>query len=370
LILAAIIGSSWYVAMERSQPGFLRYYFFDRHVLGFLSDSQPHGGSPWWYYIPVLIVGGFPWIAYLPVLGWARSAEQGAGSGEQGRAPCSLLPAPCSNRPMLLLGCWLVGGTLFLSISSAKFVTYIWPVFPALAILAAIVWERKIDGSLGDRASHWMGRIVWCTCLIGPLGLPTVLAITQIALPARFSPLVWALAAAAALTSLAPLVSWLRGRVRLTLGLAATTVCAQLIVLLLFVFPQVAAGLSGRDLADYFNRTGDLPGRMLMVEEQLGSAVFYLRPDLRSQLQPGQIPYQNINDPLVPARKGTVKGEGGDWIVVPERHLQKVLGKYDLAAAPYERACRFRLYRRSVVEPAVLVGRAARPTEAGGSLLR
>ena len=38
LIVAAGVGSSWYLAVEHSQPGFLHYYFFERHVLGFLTQ--------------------------------------------------------------------------------------------------------------------------------------------------------------------------------------------------------------------------------------------------------------------------------------------------------------------------------------------
>ena len=328
-----------------SNPGYLRYYFFERHVLGFLTKSQPHGGAPWWYYFPILIVGGIPWVGYLPVL------VQDAVSRWRNRMPA--VTDARGNRPLLLLGCWFVGCTLFLTVSRSKLVTYIWPVFPAMAILAAIVWARKIDGVLSDGAKRWMGRIVWFTCLIGPLGLPATFAITQIALPTRFSLLAWTLAVVAALTSLAPLWSWLRGRDRLTLGLAATTVCGQLVVLLLFAFPQVAVGLSGRDLADYFNRTRELPSRMLMAQERVGSVVFYLDRDLRSQLQLGQMANQDIDDPLPSPALGTK-----EWIVIPERHLHTALNDYDLSSLPYERAGRFRLYRRSDVEPRALVGQA------------
>ena len=183
LTVAAIVGSSWYIAVEHSNPGYLRYYFFERHVLGFLTNSQPHGLAPWWYYFPILIVGGIPWIGYLPVL------VQDAVSRWRNRMPA--VTDSRGNRPLLLLACWFIGCTLFLTASRSKLVTYIWPVFPAVAILTAIVWTRKIDGTLSDAARRWMGRIVWFTCLIGPLGLPATLAITQIALPMRFPPLAW-----------------------------------------------------------------------------------------------------------------------------------------------------------------------------------
>ena len=301
-----------------SNPGYLRYYFFDRHVLGFLTRSQPHGGAPWWYYFPILIVGGMPWIGYLPVL------VQDAVSRWRKRMPA--VTDARGNRPLLLLACWFVGCTLFLTLSRSKLITYIWPVFPAMAILSAIVWTRKIEGGLSDNAKRWMGRIVWFTCLIGPLGLPATLAITQIALPTQFSLLIWTLAVAAALTSLAPLLSWLRGRDRLTLGLAASTVCGQLVFLLLFAVPQVAEGLSSRDLAEYFNRTRELPSRMLLAQERVGSVVFYLDHDLRSQLQLGQMANQDIDDPLPSPALGTK-----EWVVIPERHLHTALNDYDLA---------------------------------------
>ena len=260
------------------------------------------------------------------------------------------------RRPLLLLGCWFVGCTLFLTVSHSKNVTYIWPVFPAIAILGAIVWARQIDGVLSDGARRWMGWIVWSSCLIGPLCLPATFAITQIALPTRFSLPAWTLAIAVGLTSLAPLWSWLRGRYRLTLGLAATTVCGQLAVLLLCALPQVAGALSARDLADHFNRTGELPSRVLVAQEQIGSVVFYLDRELRSQLQFGQMARLDIDQGLPARVSGT-----HEWIVVPERHRHTALNYYDFSALPCECAGRFRLYRRSDMEPRTLVGQAERP---------
>ncbi len=343
LSVAAIIGSSWYLAVERANPGFLRYYFFERHVLGFVTKWQPHGSSPWWYYFPVLIVGGLPWIGYLPVL------VQDAVSRWRNRVPT----ASDARRPLLLLACWFIGCTLFLMLSRSKFVYYIWPVFPALATLIAIVWVRKIDGKLSARAERWMGRIVWCTCLIGPLGLPATFAVAQIALPTQFSLSAWTLAVTAALTSLTPLWSWSRGRERLTLGLGAATVCVQLAVVLLCALPQVALGLSGRDLANYYNRTRDLPSRLLLAQERVGSVVFYLDHGLRGQLRLGQFTSQDIDDPLPSPALGPK-----EWIAIAERHLHTALNDYDLRPLSYDQAGRFRLYRRSDVEQKALVGRS------------
>ncbi len=356
LFIAAAIGASWYVAVERANPGFLRYFFFERHVLGFFTDSQPHGSAPWWYYLPILAVGGTPWIWYLLVLlrdelGRRGEREKGTrGEGESDKVSFSPVlpfsPASANRRPMLLVCCWFIGCTLLLSASHSKLVTYLWPVFPAVAILAAEVWTRKIEGLLCGAAERVMSAVVWCTCLVGPAALPVTLAITQIAMPTRFSPLVWTIAVAVALTTWAPLWAWFLGKTRLTIGLAAATMCGQLAVLLWFALPQVAVGLSARDLARHYNRTRAVPSRMMLAQERVGSVLFYLDRDLRDRLLPGQIANQEISDRLPSPRIGA-----DEWIAIPDRHLQWCRNDYDLDHARYEKIEGFRLYRRTDLEP-------------------
>src|SRR4030095_10859312 len=65
VIAAALVALPWYLAMDAREPGYLRYYFLNRHLLGFTTETQRHGGQAWWYYLPVLIVGGLPWIVYV-----------------------------------------------------------------------------------------------------------------------------------------------------------------------------------------------------------------------------------------------------------------------------------------------------------------
>ena len=68
LVVAVLVASPWYVAVAVRNPDYLRYFFLERHVLAFATDTQPHGDQPWWYYLPVLLGGGLPWIGYLPIV--------------------------------------------------------------------------------------------------------------------------------------------------------------------------------------------------------------------------------------------------------------------------------------------------------------
>ena len=335
LTLAAIIGAWWYIAMERACPGYLQYYLVGRHLLGFVTGSQPHGMEPWWYYFPVLVVGGLPWIAYLPAL--ARDAVNRA----KRNAPRDRRPGQPTPAVAGLLVCRLHA----LPACGAVQVRHV--------CLACFPGDgRAVGGCLGAedrrhafrRRRRWMGRTVWCTCLLGPLALPVVFALTQTALATRFPPLAWTLAVGAGLTSLLPLWTWSRGLYRSTMGLAAATVWAQLAFLFVCAVAPVAAMLSGRDLADHFNRTRQLPSRLLMVREQVGSLVFYLDRDLRSQLHLGQMASQDMGNPL-PAT-----WDANEWMVIPERYLRPADKAYNLSSLPYQRAGRFRIYRRSDVQ--------------------
>src|SRR4029077_12480870 len=64
LIVATVVAAPWYLAMEHLNPGYLHYYFVERHVSGFATELQRHGQRPWSYYIPVVIGGGLPATLY------------------------------------------------------------------------------------------------------------------------------------------------------------------------------------------------------------------------------------------------------------------------------------------------------------------
>ena len=159
LLIAVLVAAPWYLAVESQQPGFLRYYFFERHVLGFASGKQPHSDQPWWYYLPILLGGGLPWIATCGGRGTATVSDRLAVASTRREWPATALLhgaiAAWTRRlnvdfpsPVAFLWFWLIGWTVFLTVAQSKLATYLWPAFPPLAILAAVAWTRMIDGSL------------------------------------------------------------------------------------------------------------------------------------------------------------------------------------------------------------------------------
>ena len=382
LLVAAVVAAPWYLAVESQNPGFFRYYFFDRHLLGLASDTQPHSDQPWWYYLPVLLGGGLPWIGYLPVLG-----IRGRGKGDRSNlceAPFGpfrqIGPVPFSARnpkseirnsssPIPLLWCWLIGWTVFLTFAQSKLATYLWPAFPPLAILAAIVWAKVIadEGSglggqglgqipagmnsdprtlnpispLSDAARRSFARTFVWSSWTGPLLLPTVVLVVQLVYAVPFSWPVWVAVGLVAAISPMPIIPWRAGRRQASLAAAAISLAAQFVVVMAFVLPPVANVCSARELAEHFNRLGILPPRLFVAEERIGSLVFYLTPRLRAGLKDGQL--QNLLRDRPPPLKP------GDVVAIQKVSLSRAEKYLDLSGCPYESVGRYRLYH--IVSP-------------------
>lgn len=262
---------------------------------------------------------------------------------------------------MPLLWCWLIGCTLLLSVAGSKLATYLWPVFPAAAILAAVGWARFLDGTLGDRARRLLGRMFVPSSLAAPLVLAAALLMVQREYGVRFTWPAWTAAMLAALGAWAPLRFWFAGRPRATFAAAVLSVAGQFAALVLFALPQVAEVVSARELARHFNRAGRVPPRVLVAEQRIGSLIFYLDADLRGGLRDGQLQQAKL------AKMSRLGGEG--LLVLPETRLRYARRFVDLSGVEYETAGRYRLYRAADLAPRFLSSRARQPASQESNFL-
>jgi len=318
LIVTVLIASPWYLAVESQNPGYLHYYFLQRHLLGFATDSQPHSIESWWYYLPVLLGGGLPWIGYLPVVIRNRWDKR--------------------KRPEAfpLLWCWLIGWTLLMTLAGSKLTTYLWPVFPAVALLASTAWAGLIQGTLTPLARQSFTRTFIWSSWSGPIMLPAALLVVQMAVGLRFGWQAWLFVGLAAAAAPLPLLPWRTDRSTHALATAALSLALQFVAIMTTVLPTVAETFSARDLADYFNRQGRLPGHLYVAEGRIGSLAFYLDPKLRASLTPDQLR-------LAPRGLSPDLREG-DAVVVPARRVNKMQAYIHLDSVPHQAVGPYRLY--------------------------
>ncbi|MGA2796069.1 MAG: glycosyltransferase family 39 protein [Thermoguttaceae bacterium] len=321
IVVAALVALPWFVTVEIEHPGFLHYFFIQRHILGFATATQLHGEAPWWYYLPILLGGGLPWIGYLPV---TISDEL----NRKNREP--------SNGAMALLFCWLIGCTLLLSTAHSKLATYLWPVFPAVAVLAAVGWARLLDGVLMENARRSLVRTFFFSSISGPIVLPLAVYVAHKVFAFAVPRPVWVAACLVGLAALIPLVFLKKQQWPAMFAASTLSTAVQFVAAVALILPIVAENLTARGLAAYFNCAGRIPVRLLVAEERLGSLLFYLDPALRLRLKEKQIGMIFYDEPTeVPP--GTI-------IVLPERRGDQAYRYADLAGLPYKTVGRYRLY--------------------------
>jgi 4-amino-4-deoxy-L-arabinose transferase-like glycosyltransferase len=118
LLILLAITAPWFVLVMQRNPEFGQFFFIHEHFERFLTTVH-NRSEPWWYFLPILLVGSVPWVApMLLVIATRWRHEQTQGFQTQ-----------------VFLWAWAIGLLLFFSKSHSKLPGYIGPMLPALALL-------------------------------------------------------------------------------------------------------------------------------------------------------------------------------------------------------------------------------------------
>lgn len=150
LLMLAIV-APWFVLVSLRNPEFPQFFFIHEHWQRYTTTVHQRG-APVWYFVPQLLAGFLPWL------------------GLTGRMT-SVVRSDASRRgfrPAWLLAAWAASIFVFFSLSSSKLPGYIMPIYPALAVLAALALD-KLD------ATVWRRHVVAMLCLAAIALLPTPL---------------------------------------------------------------------------------------------------------------------------------------------------------------------------------------------------
>ncbi len=130
MALTLSIALPWYVLETVVTHGDFFQEFFIRQNLGRLGGAVNHV-APFWFYIPVVLVGTCPWIVFqFLVPQMTRQLLQ---------RRSNVFPA---NAMALFCLCWSAVGFIFLSAVKTKLATYILPVVPPLALMVGMHFDR------------------------------------------------------------------------------------------------------------------------------------------------------------------------------------------------------------------------------------
>jgi 4-amino-4-deoxy-L-arabinose transferase-like glycosyltransferase len=157
LLLFAVIGAPWLIAVSIANPGFATFFFLHEHFARFLTDVHQRV-EPWWYFLPFVIVGALPWTSLAAVA--TLKAWRSDTGGDQ--------PTFRTRRFLII---WAAVIVLFFSASHSKLAPYIVPIFPALALLTGDYIARSVPSAI---RKHLIGIGVFWAVVLAYLGYALV----------------------------------------------------------------------------------------------------------------------------------------------------------------------------------------------------
>jgi 4-amino-4-deoxy-L-arabinose transferase-like glycosyltransferase len=155
--LFAILCLPWLILIQHRLPQFFQFFFVREHFERYLTKIEDRY-QPWWFFIPILLAGVLPWL--LPAL----RALYGDWRGSAAR------PGFDARR---FAWVWCVVIFVFFSASDSKLLSYILPIFPALALLMATGSTARLNADL--RATGVAMVLVGVLLLTGAALLPQIL---------------------------------------------------------------------------------------------------------------------------------------------------------------------------------------------------
>lgn len=256
----------WFVAVSLRHPQFFDYFFIREHFTRFLTDRDDRQ-RPFWFFLPVLVVGVFPWLLLLPAALKRPQSRQGFDARK-------------------LLWIWTLMIFVFFSISHSKLPLYLLPVFPAVALLTGDAIARMRPARIALALAGAAGLLVAGVFVALHRKVPVELSMVASAFHGYMEQIAWAQALAALALCGAALLVW-RGRTYAGVMLAAFSGLGLMQAALLG-FQMLAPAYSAQPLAQAMRPWLRADTPVYMVDTLQRGLPFYLR---RTVTLVGAVPY-------------------------------------------------------------------------------
>ncbi len=118
-LVAVAVVMPWAIMIHLREPDFWHFFIWHEHIERFLHPGDNQHARPFWYFLPILLVGLMPWIFNLPAIVVGLKTKG-------------------LTEPLIRYAyCWFIFPFLFFSACKGKLGTYILPCFAPLALLIA-----------------------------------------------------------------------------------------------------------------------------------------------------------------------------------------------------------------------------------------
>jgi 4-amino-4-deoxy-L-arabinose transferase-like glycosyltransferase len=169
-LVSLCLAAPWYLLAAQQLGSLFWEKLFFHNVTRFQSVVSSHH-APWWFYIPVALVGFIPWTFLLPsALPWLSRQWGRLGAGKSVLSQADTLN---SRRCMLLGVLWFGVVVGFFTIAQTKLMTYILPAMAGLAFpMAGYLYALMTDKAFRNQTLRKLG--VLFSVISGVFGLVLV----------------------------------------------------------------------------------------------------------------------------------------------------------------------------------------------------
>lgn len=280
ILLFCAVTLPWYVAVQIRNPEFFKVFILEHNFARFGSNLYHHA-QPFWYYVPVALVGLAPWVVCLVAAAYAYGR---AWWGERR----TFLQADGAFSAFLLI--WLVVPIVFFSISRSKLPGYIVPVLPAgTLLLAEYVRTKTADDERPSLVLAILHSLVAVSLLVPAVMIQYLVLLHRLPWTSTT-----AISAAIALLIACGAVLTLRSKLGFRALRFVTLVPVVLTVALVLKIgpPALDAALSARPLSNEISRmeTKQLPLAVLQVKRETEYGLHFYRNQSISRYELGQVP--------------------------------------------------------------------------------
>ncbi len=277
LVVGAVV-LPWHVAAAIANPGFAWDYVVNQHLLFALDKKEPRDseGDTLLFFWQAFLGRSAPWSLFAPFALTELTSRR---------------TDPERRHAMLLLVAWAAAPLAIFSLTPSRLEHYSLPALPAVAILAARVWDRARQGLAGVGVWVWTGIVGAVLLAVGVFGLTRGRALAETAYWLPQAPGLMALVGPASLVTcwagalFLGAALWRRATGILGAGILGTV---PFLVILVTALIQAEALFSWRPVARALGRVPvetDIVFQAPVEYQIVGALDFYLRRPV-SMLEP------------------------------------------------------------------------------------
>ncbi len=281
LLLYLLLAAPWYYAMYTVHGSVFVETFLGFHNITRFTTAEHADRVVFWYYLPVLFLGFFPWIGLLPQAVKASISDSRIDE----------------MRLLLFMHVWWLFVFIFFTVCRTKLVSYILPLFPALAVVVGWHISQMMAKFKNNTTFYgWMLSSGLCFILLGAGWIAGGQFLPEVFFATTVLGVLTLILAAAVIYTL-----WVYRDIQLAAALHGLTALCTMVIVFGFALPQLAPRFSMETMAAYYrdNCEKELP---IHVDKFLRPGFKYysgangieLRPktgDLRDALGDGKDKY-------------------------------------------------------------------------------